>query len=127
MEYKIIAADLDGTLLDPNQKLSAENRAAIAKLKDIGIHFVPCTGRTYIQIPDEVKYNEDTRYILYSNGTVLFDKETGEYHKECLSRHLAELAFKIFSEYEVNIVIQRDGQDRRNFLRQTRFGIRREG
>ena len=49
---------------------------------------------------------------------IIFDKQTGEYHKECLSAELAQRVFEIFSEYDVNMVIHRDGRafiDREKF------------
>ena len=42
-KYKIVASDLDGTLLDNNSMLSEENKNAIAALDEKGIFFVPST------------------------------------------------------------------------------------
>ena len=42
---KLIACDMDGTLLDGNKKISAENIKAVKRLKDAGIYFVIATGR----------------------------------------------------------------------------------
>ena len=50
-KYKIIAVDLDGTLLNTDMALSEENAAAMADLTARGVHIVPSTGRTLSQIP----------------------------------------------------------------------------
>jgi len=44
---KLIATDLDGTLLDENGLVSEENAAAIQKAMDRGIEFIVATGRSF--------------------------------------------------------------------------------
>ena len=53
-QIKIIAMDLDGTLLDSEKRLSEENRAAIQRAAEMGIEIVPTTGRIYDIIPEAV-------------------------------------------------------------------------
>jgi Cof subfamily protein (haloacid dehalogenase superfamily) len=45
MQIDLIALDLDGTLLDPNEKVSPRNRAAIRGALEAGIRVVLVTGR----------------------------------------------------------------------------------
>ena len=54
-EIKIIALDLDGTLLDSEKRLSEENRAALTEAAAKGIEIVPTTGRIYKIIPEVVR------------------------------------------------------------------------
>ncbi|WP_449538212.1 Cof-type HAD-IIB family hydrolase [Ferdinandcohnia sp. Marseille-Q9671] len=44
---KLIASDLDGTLLNENSKISEANAKAIRKAIDKGVKFVVATGRSY--------------------------------------------------------------------------------
>lgn len=44
---KIIATDLDGTLLNSDLKLSKRNREALKRLKSQGVRIVLCTGRPF--------------------------------------------------------------------------------
>jgi Cof subfamily protein (haloacid dehalogenase superfamily) len=44
---KLIASDLDGTLLDENGEVSTENVQAIKRAMDMGIQFITATGRSY--------------------------------------------------------------------------------
>jgi Cof subfamily protein (haloacid dehalogenase superfamily) len=44
-KIKLIACDMDGTLLDSNKKIPAANIKAVEKLKEAGIYFVIATGR----------------------------------------------------------------------------------
>lgn len=45
MRYRLIGLDLDGTLLDPQGRVSPANRAAVAAAQMAGAMVVPCTGR----------------------------------------------------------------------------------
>lgn len=45
MHYRLLAIDLDGTLLCPEGKVSTENLNAIADAQAAGLTVVPCTGR----------------------------------------------------------------------------------
>lgn len=49
-QVKLVASDLDGTLLDKHGMLSVANREAIFMLKARGIHFAIVTGRPYFSI-----------------------------------------------------------------------------
>ena len=48
--YKLIACDLDETLISTDGTISRENREAIAAARELGVRFVPCTGRGYASI-----------------------------------------------------------------------------
>ena len=45
--YKIIACDLDETLLSDDRSISKENIEAIQKAKELGVKFVPATGESW--------------------------------------------------------------------------------
>ena len=108
-DYKLIACDLDGTLLDPEGQISEENLAAIHRLAKRGVHFVPCTGRTLCELPEAVLSSSDIRYIIYSNGAVTLDKTTGERELFTVSRKLAERAFSLISRYDAHLAIRAGG------------------
>ena len=77
MKYKLIACDLDGTLLNSDVDLSYENKAAITELVKKGIIFVPATGRSFYEAPASVREHPDIRYFISSNGSVIQDLKTG--------------------------------------------------
>lgn len=76
MEIKLIAFDLDGTLLREDKSISPRNLAALEKAARRGIHIVPATGRVYSVLPKELQQLEYIRYVICINGAVLFDKQT---------------------------------------------------
>ena len=73
--FKLIASDLDGTLLCDIMDEGDKNGAAIHEIAKRGILFIPSTGRTYAEIPKSLKDNPDIRYIIYSNGSTAYDKK----------------------------------------------------
>lgn len=70
---KIIALDLDGTLLDSEKRLSEENRRALEQAADKGIEIVPTTGRIYAIIPEVVRQLPFINYAITVNGAELYD------------------------------------------------------
>lgn len=75
MDIRLIALDLDGTLLDSKKRLSPANRQALIQCVQKGIWVVPCTGRTVHGIPAEVKDISGIRYAITTNGAVVEDME----------------------------------------------------
>ena len=47
---KLIALDLDGTLLNPDKKISEANKLAIHRAREAGVKIVLCTGRPLMGI-----------------------------------------------------------------------------
>ncbi|MBQ3000619.1 MAG: HAD family phosphatase [Oscillospiraceae bacterium] len=72
-KIKIIAMDLDGTLLDSEKRLSEENRAALQRAADMGIEIVPTTGRIYKLIPEAVRELPFVHYAVTVNGAEVYD------------------------------------------------------
>lgn len=72
-KIKIIATDLDGTLLDSEKRLSEENRAALQRAADMGIEIVPTTGRIYAIVPEAVRQLPFVRYAITGNGAEVYD------------------------------------------------------
>ena len=96
MEYKLIACDLDGTLLDRDSHLSGKNAEAIANIRRAGVEFVVCTGRTFYEIPEDVLNCRDIRYIIYSDGAAAVDRKRNE---QIFTRYInAETAKAVFAE-----------------------------
>jgi len=78
MKYKLIACDIDGTLLNSKAELSDENAKAITELTKRGIIFVPATGRSFYEAPECVRNHPDIEYFISSNGAVIQNLKSGE-------------------------------------------------
>jgi len=73
---KLIASDLDGTLLTTFKQLTERTKTALANAHKKGIIFVPATGRTLSAIPDYVKAIPSAEYIITSNGACVYKKDS---------------------------------------------------
>ncbi len=77
MDIKLIALDLDGTLLTTDKRLTDENRDALRNAANKGIEIVPCTGRFYLGIPDIVRELDFIHYAVTINGAEVLDLRKG--------------------------------------------------
>ena len=85
MPVKLIALDIDGTLLDSRWQLSEANRAAIAEAARRGIEVALVTGRRYdFALPVARQLNAPLTMIV-SNGALVRSKE-GRTHMRHLLR-----------------------------------------
>ena len=69
---RLIAFDLDGTLLDDRKGIPEINLSWLRYAHDRGIYIVPATGRLPSAIPEELK--EICRYVIAINGALVYDR-----------------------------------------------------
>ena len=74
-DIRIIALDLDGTLLDDQKRLSQANRAALERAANQGAHVVVATGRFFPGIPQELRDLPFLRYFILMNGAKVYDRQ----------------------------------------------------
>lgn len=74
---RIVALDLDGTLLDSQKRLSERSRAALARAAEKGALVVPTTGRFFGMMPSAVRDLPFVRYAITVNGAQVYDRATG--------------------------------------------------
>jgi len=72
---KLIASDLDGTLLNAEGEISPENKAAIEKAKEHGIEFIVATGRSYDAAKKPLEAAGISCPIIALNGAAAFQGE----------------------------------------------------
>ena len=110
-KYKIVASDLDGTLLNEEQTVSCENLQAIAQMKQLGVEFVPTTGRALNEIHPALMQSPDIRYIITSDGAAVWDKNT---QKMVITRYISKDTVRLILEtiqpYNVFIVAHEGGK-----------------
>lgn len=83
---KLIALDLDGTLLTTDKKISDRTRRALAGAIEAGMELVVVTGRPLSGLPEELDEIPQIRYAITSNGAVTTDIRTGRVLRSCLIR-----------------------------------------
>lgn len=79
--FKLIALDMDGTLLNEGKKISEENNIAIKKAKEKGVKVVLATGRPIKGIENylnELDLISDEDYCITYNGSLVVNTGTKE-------------------------------------------------
>ena len=77
LKYRIIAFDLDGTLLTTDKRVSAANAEALRRAAEAGAYIVPATGRILKGIPAEILAFPFLRYAVTVNGAMAEDLQEG--------------------------------------------------
>lgn len=75
---RLIALDLDGTLLREDKTISSRTRKALRAASEKGVFIVPTTGRYFGAMPQEVRELPYLRYAITINGAQAADVKTDE-------------------------------------------------
>lgn len=78
MAVRLLAVDLDGTIIPKGRAISSEATAVLQALIDSGIILVPATGRCLENVPDQILGLKGLRYVISSNGAMVMDMERGK-------------------------------------------------
>ena len=76
--YKLIAIDLDGTLLNSYGQVSERNREALKKASERGIQIVLASGRSTNSVRNMANELGDNNYIICGNGSLVYDIQKDE-------------------------------------------------
>lgn len=93
--YRLIASDMDETFLGAGHRLPEANVRALARMRELGVLFVPCSGRPYQSIVAsfagvDPKLMRDTYVISYNGGFVNRYGEDEPIISTTLDRAIAE-------------------------------------
>ena len=70
---RLVALDLDGTLLSHHSEITPRTRQALARASANGVIIVPATGRPLASLPPVVALLPGVRYTITSNGAAVWD------------------------------------------------------
>lgn len=105
---KLIATDMDGTLLDKNHEVSKENRDAIIRAQEKGVKFVLASGRpTYgmLHYIKELKMKEYGGYLISYNGGQIIDCKTMKpIFSQLITSEQVNIAFNKAKEFGASIM-----------------------
>ena len=73
MNYKMVALDLDGTLLGPDGQVSVADRNAVADLVKAGVLVVPCTGRSLTEATPAIRTIEHQGVCVLVDGAHIYN------------------------------------------------------
>ncbi|OMP68349.1 Cof-type HAD-IIB family hydrolase [Domibacillus epiphyticus] len=102
---KLIAIDMDGTLLNSRNEISRENIEAVKRAQSKGIEVVIATGRAYFDAFQHMKEAGLSTWIIGANGSTIHDKDGTRLQSISVRKGDAEEILKYFTEngfyYEV--------------------------
>lgn len=89
MPIRLVATDLDGTLLNSQRRISAATRAALAAAAARGVQLVAVTGRRVHSARPLVEQIPCPLTLIASNGAVVISPSGDVIHQDFLPRHVA--------------------------------------
>ena len=78
MALKLVFVDLDGTFVDSQKRVCERNLRVLERAVELGVQFVPCTGRNANGILPELADAACVRYAVCGNGTSVVDLRANE-------------------------------------------------
>lgn len=98
---KLIASDMDGTLLDAEMRISRENIEAIQYAQSKGIEFMVATGRNRFEaLPALEEAGVDCAMITL-NGAQVFDQEGNEVFSAPIDLQTTQAVLDILDEHQI--------------------------
>ncbi|BFI99423.1 Cof-type HAD-IIB family hydrolase [Priestia sp. Y58] len=101
-EFKLIALDMDGTLLNNQQEISEENRAAIAKAQEQGVHVVLSTGRSLLTCREYAQSLQLSSYLITVNGSEIWDESGQLVERKLIDASHIEKMWNLTQENKLN-------------------------
>jgi len=93
MKYKLIAVDIDGTLLSPNREISFRNYSVLKNATENGVIVTLCTGRGYFMAQKVIGPLDFEFPLVLHNGAVIVNSRDGRLLKQwALSQETASKA-----------------------------------
>ena len=109
MDYRIIALDLDGTLLTPEKKILSESLTALQNARKSGAKVVIVTGRHYVAIHPFYQALGLNTPAICCNGALLYDYNTNSViAADPLKADQASLLVDLLNSYNVHSLMYAD-------------------
>lgn len=98
---KLIASDLDGTLLNETGEVSDKNIVAIKKAIDHGLKFVVATGRSWEAASKPLQAAGIVSPVISLNGAVIFDENHNELHSITMDKSVCKQILSVCQEADM--------------------------
>lgn len=110
-KIKLVAMDLDNTLLDSDKQISKHTEEVLKEAIRQGVYIVPATGRIFKAIPEFLRNIDGVRYALCCNGATVYDqKEDKIIYTNHLGKDTTFALFDILEKYHCTHDIYQNGQ-----------------
>jgi Cof subfamily protein (haloacid dehalogenase superfamily) len=109
---RLLAIDIDGTLLDPNFQISAANLAALRRAHAVGVEIVLGTGRRHafaMPIAEQLGFD---LWLISSNGAVTKSSQGDLFHRDLLPVATARRLVAQMDAFRGNLVVTFDKEEK---------------
>ena len=104
--YKLIAIDLDGTLLNSYGVITENTKKIIKKVEEQGVNIILASGRPIDSIQAIANEIESKKYFIAGNGAIVYDIEKDEIiYENCLKKQKVLEIIKICEENSIGYSI----------------------
>ena len=108
-DIKLIALDLDGTVLTDSNTLSDRVKRSLERAIQSGIEVVAASGRPYGSMPKNVLGIDGLNYSITSNGAAVHDNSGRRIHSSLISENDVISLLKITEEFDLIFEAYVDG------------------
>ena len=109
---RLLAVDIDGTLLDSKFQISPANQAALHRASGAGVEIVLVTGRRHSFALPIARQLEVPLAIISSNGAIIRSLGGELFHRHLLPRQTALALCAHMSEFRSTLVLTFEREDR---------------
>jgi hypothetical protein len=107
-QIRLLALDIDGTLLNPQFQISAEDLLALRKTRAAGVEVVLVTGRRHAFAMPIAKELDFDLCLISSNGAVTRSLTGETFHRDLMPRELCRELVGAMQEFRGNTVLTFD-------------------
>lgn len=122
---RLVASDIDGTLIGESNTISPNNLEAIHTIQNTSVHFTICTGKTY-SMAKNLCQELQANYGIFGNGNQIIDLKTGkEIYRKILEPKDVSYCINLAKEKNLHVHVYTENEvissqllylDLRNFL-----------
>lgn len=102
VNIKLIAIDMDGTLLNDDQLISDENRNAIREAEDKGVYVVISTGRTLMTCRELAESLKLSSFLITANGSEIWDSNFNLVERKLLHTDHIKMMWDLRNKHNTN-------------------------
>lgn len=101
---KVIASDMDGTLLNDNHAISERNLAAIRKACEKGFRFMIVTGRNFVSAWQELQHTDLVCDYIVSSGAEVRDQNKQVLRRTLMKNEDCRFVNQILDKYPLALM-----------------------
>lgn len=100
--YKLVAIDLDGTMLDSYGMVTEKTKKTIKKVEEQGVNVIIASGRPIDSIKSIANEIDSKKYFISGNGAIIYDMEKEEIiYEKCMPKEKILEIIKICEENSI--------------------------